>query len=60
MEDLFNEISIEATPAIIGAVVAVVGLVALFKVAKAVVKLLMLAVVLVGAYLFFYGGNLTS
>ena len=43
----------------IGLVVALVALFLVVKVAKTAVKLLLVVVLLLGAYLFFYGGTLT-
>lgn len=57
MEELLTEIDLDPIASPIGLVVVVLGVRLLLGTIKTVLKLLFLGVILVGLYLFFYGGN---
>ncbi len=59
MEDLFGNLDLDPIASPIGLVVIALGIRMVLGAFKTAIKLLFLLVVLVGAYLFFYGGNVT-
>ncbi|WP_370327055.1 hypothetical protein [Euzebya sp.] len=59
MEDLLNAVELDPVVSTIGVVVVLLGLRMVFAAAKTAIKLVFLAVILIGAYLFLYGGQVS-
>ena len=63
MDELLNtltEVDLDPIASPVGIAVIVIGAVILIKAIKTAVKMAMLAVILIGLYVFFYGGNIGS
>ena len=60
MSDLFSNIEFDPVVSSVGLVVILLGIRLVFGAFKTAVKLLFLLVVLIGLYLFFYGGVVTG
>lgn len=59
MEDLLRSFELDPVASPIGVVVVLLAIRMLFGAIKTAIKLVLVVVILVGAYLFFYGGQLT-
>lgn len=59
MEDLLNNLDLDPIASPIGIVVILLGIRMLLGAFRTMIKLVFLVVILVGAYLFFYGGQVT-
>lgn len=63
MEELLttlSEVDLDPIASPVGIAVIVIGAVILLKAIKTAVKMAMLAVILIGVYVFLYGGNIGS
>lgn len=60
MEDLIAGLELDPLLSPVGLVVVVLGIRLVLGAVRTAVRLALLAVVLVGAYLFFYGGQVTG
>jgi hypothetical protein len=59
MEDLLNSLDLDPVASPIGIIAILIGLRFVLGAFKMVIKLLFLGLILIGAYLFFYGGQVT-
>ena len=60
MDSLLGGVDIDPVPALIGAVIVFVGIRLVVGAVRTAIRLAFVGVILIGAYLFLYGGNLTS
>lgn len=57
MEDIISNIEFDPVVSTIGIVVVLIGIRMVVGAVRTAIKLVFLAVILIGAYLFFYGGQ---
>ncbi len=60
MEDLLSNIQLDPRISPVGLLVILLGIRMLFAAVKTVVKLLVLVAILIGLYIFFYGGAIAG
>jgi uncharacterized membrane protein len=59
MEDLLAGLDFDPIVSPVGLVVVLIGVRMLMSVVKTAIRLVVIGLILVGAYFFFYGGNVT-